>query len=131
MPSGRWRARARYRFGDGKARQIERSGTSRTKAEAELRKALLTIEHSRGGALTPTTTLRELGQRFLAHKRDLERSEGTIETYGYAVTAHITPRLGTSPSRKPSLIGCRSSSTPCTRSPVPVLRRTAGPRSAG
>lgn len=94
MPSGRWRARARYRFGDGKARQIERSSTSRTKAEAELRKALLTIEHSRGGALTPTTTLRELGQRFLAHKRDLERSEGTIETYGYAVTAHITPRLG-------------------------------------
>ncbi|WP_286956688.1 phage integrase central domain-containing protein [Brevibacterium sp. UBA7493] len=91
---GSWRARTRYRFADGKSRQVERSGTSRAKAEAALKRALLTIEDSQGGELTPSTTLRQLGQRFLAHKRDLERSDGTIETYGYAVTAHITPRLG-------------------------------------
>lgn len=92
--AGSWRARTRYRFADGKSRQVERSGTSRAKAEAALKKALLTIDDSQGGELTPSTTLRQLGQRFLAHKRDLERSDGTIETYGYAVTAHITPRLG-------------------------------------
>lgn len=91
---GKWRARTRYRYADGKARQVERYATSRVKAEATLKKALLTIEGSSGGELKPTTTLRVLGQRFLVHKRDLERSEGTLETYGYAVTAHITPRLG-------------------------------------
>lgn len=90
----RWRARTRYRFADGKARQVERFGSSRAKAESTLRQALLTIEASQGGELKPTTTLRVLGQMFLAHKRDLQRSEGTLETYGYAVTAHITPRIG-------------------------------------
>ncbi len=48
----------------------------------------------RGGALRPSTTLRELGERFLVAKRDVGRSEGTLETYGYAVTAHIGPRIG-------------------------------------
>ncbi|GAA4705873.1 site-specific integrase [Kocuria gwangalliensis] len=91
---GKWRARTRYRYANGKARQVERFEPSRVKAEAALKKALLTIEGSRGGELKPTTTLRVLGQRFLAHKRDIERSEGTLETYGYAVTAHIIPRLG-------------------------------------
>lgn len=91
---GKWRARARYRFSDGKARQVERFASTRAKAEASLKAALLTIEDSRGGELRPTTTLRVLAQAFLAHKRDLQRSEGTLETYGYAVTAHITPRIG-------------------------------------
>lgn len=90
----KWRARTRYRYVDGKARQVERFSTTRAKAESALRQALLTIEASRGGELKPTTTLRVLGQMFLAHKRDLQRSEGTLETYGYAVTAHITPRIG-------------------------------------
>lgn len=91
---GKWRARTRYRYADGKARQVERFGLTRAKAEAALKNALLTIEDGLGGELKPTTTLRVLGQAFLAHKRDLQRSEGTLETYGYAVTAHITPRIG-------------------------------------
>lgn len=91
---GKWRARTRYRFADGKARQVERYGTTRSKAETALKQALLTIEASRGGELKPTTTLRVLGQLFLDHKRDLQRSVGTLETYGYAVTAHIVPRIG-------------------------------------
>lgn len=91
---GKWRARTRYRYGDGKARQVERFGSSRAKAEFALRQALVTIEATRGGELKPTTTLRVLGQMFLEHKRDLQRSEGTLETYGYAVSAHISPRIG-------------------------------------
>lgn len=35
-----------------------------------------------------------MGQQFLDSKRDLGRSEGTLETYGYAVNAHITKRIG-------------------------------------
>lgn len=91
---GKWRARTRYRFADGKARQVEKYSTTKAKAEAALKQTLLTIEASRGGELKPTTPLRVLGQLFLDHKRDLQRSEGTLETYGYAVTAHIVPRIG-------------------------------------
>ncbi|MEV7618864.1 site-specific integrase [Microbacterium sp. NPDC089321] len=91
---GKWRARARYRFADGKSRQIEKHAPSRAKATAALKHALTTIEAARGGELKPTTHLRALGHRFLESRRELGRSEGTLETYGYAVTAHITPRIG-------------------------------------
>ncbi|MGG5753816.1 tyrosine-type recombinase/integrase [Zafaria sp. Z1313] len=91
---GKWRARARYRSSDGKARQIQKVAPTRAKAVSMLKQSLLRIEDSRGGELKATTTLKVLGQRFLEDRRDLGRSEGTIETYGYAVTAHITPRIG-------------------------------------
>ncbi|AVL96165.1 Site-specific integrase [Microbacterium sp. Nx66] len=91
---GKWRARTRYRFADGKSRQIEKHAPSKAKATAALRHALTTIEADRGGELKPATHLRALGQRFLESRRELGRSEGTLETYGYAVTAHIAPRIG-------------------------------------
>lgn len=91
---GKWRARTRYRFADGKARQVEKFAPSRAKAVSALKHALTTVEANRGGELKPTTTLRVLAQMFLDAKRDVGRSEGTLETYGYAVTAHITPRMG-------------------------------------
>ncbi|MEO7124169.1 MAG: tyrosine-type recombinase/integrase [Lacisediminihabitans sp.] len=91
---GKWRARTRYRFADGKARQVEKYGPSKAKALFSLKQALITVEASRGGELKPTTTLRVLAQMFLDAKRDVGRSEGTLETYGYAVTAHIVPRIG-------------------------------------
>lgn len=43
--------------------------------------------------VTPAS-LRVLAQMFLDAKREVGRSEGTLETYGYAVTAHITPKIG-------------------------------------
>lgn len=91
---GKWRARTRYRFADGESRQIEKHAPSKAKAMAALKHALTTIEADRGGELKPRTTLRTLGQTFLESKRELGRAEGTLETYGYAVSAHITPRLG-------------------------------------
>jgi integrase len=91
---GKWRARTRYRFADGKARQVEKYGPSKAKALFALKQALITVEASRGGELKPSTTLRVLAQMFLDAKRDVGRSEGTLETYGYAVTAHIVPRIG-------------------------------------
>lgn len=91
---GKFRARTRYRFADGKLRQVERFASTRAKAEHALKRALLTIEEDSGGELKPSMTLKQLGKRFLETRRELGRSEGTIETYGYAVTAHITPRVG-------------------------------------
>lgn len=94
LAPGKFRARTRYRFSDGKSRQVERFGTTGPKAENALKRALITIEADRGGELKPTTTLRVLGRQFLASKRDLGRSEGTLETYGYAVDAHIVKKIG-------------------------------------
>ncbi|GAA1608591.1 site-specific integrase [Leucobacter chromiireducens] len=91
---GKVRARTRYRFSDGKLRQVERFGSTKSKAEHALKTALTTIEADRGGELKPTTTLKTLGQMFLAAKRDAGRSEGTLETYGYAVNAHIGKEIG-------------------------------------
>lgn len=90
----KFRARTRYRFSDGKSRQIERFSSTGPKAENKLKQALTTIDSDYGGELKPATTLRVLGQRFLASKRELGRSEGTLETYGYAVEAHITKKIG-------------------------------------
>jgi integrase len=94
LEPGKWRARTRYRFADGKARQIERFGPSKAKATVALKLALTKAEESHGGELRPTTTLRELGAMFLQAKRDAGRAEGTLETYGYAVSAHIVPKIG-------------------------------------
>lgn len=91
---GKYRARTRYRFSDGKSRQVERFRTTGPKALNALKVALTTIEADRGGELKPSTSLRELGQRFLVSKRELGRSEGTLETYSYAVDVHIVKRIG-------------------------------------
>lgn len=91
---GKYRARTRYRFADGKSRQVERQAASPAAATHALKKALTTIEGDRGGTIKPTTTLKSLGQRFLKSRRDLGRSEGTLETYGYAVNVHIVPAIG-------------------------------------
>lgn len=89
-----YRARTYYRFSNGKNQQIERWGTSRSRATAALKAALLTIEPETGSELKPSTNLRALGKKFLVSKRDLGRSEGTLETYSYAVDAHISKKIG-------------------------------------
>ncbi len=94
LETGKWRARTRYRFTDGRARQVEKYGSSKAKATTALKQALTTIEADRGGELKPTTSLRVLAQMFLDAKRDVGRAEGTLETYGYAVSAHIIPKIG-------------------------------------
>ena len=94
LAPAKWRARARYRFQDGRSRQIERVASSEAKATQRLKVALKTIDKEQGGSLKPSTSLRVLGQMFLDSRRDLNRSSGTLETYGYAVNVHIVPSIG-------------------------------------
>jgi integrase len=91
---GKWRARTRYRFSDGKSRQVEKYGPSRARAISALKVALTTVEKDWAGELKPTTTLRVLAQMFLEYKRDVGRADGTLDTYGYAISAHIVPKIG-------------------------------------
>lgn len=87
-----WRARTRYRFEDGKLRQIERFGESPAKAENALKEALKTVQASTAADVKRETRLRDLGERFLSAK--VGRAPRTVETYERAVRKIITPRIG-------------------------------------
>jgi len=94
LQPGKWRARTRYRFMDGKSRQIERFGATSKKAEIALKTALVGIEADAGGELKPSTRISDLAQRFLVAKRDAGRAEGSLTTYGSAIKMHISPKIG-------------------------------------
>lgn len=89
---GKWRARTRYRFEDGKLRQVERFASSEAKAATKLRHALTTIQASTTAEVKRETRLVELGERFLQAKA--ARAPRTVETYERAVRKIITPRIG-------------------------------------
>lgn len=87
-----WRARTRFRFDDGKLRQVERFGESEAKAEAALKRALTTIKASSATEVKRETRLGDLADRFLASKAD--RAPRTVEAYRHAIEKIIKPRLG-------------------------------------
>jgi len=88
----KWRARTRYRFDDGKLRQVERFAPSRAKAEAALKIALTTIQAGTAVEVKRETRIRDLGERFLLSKAD--RAPRTLETYRHSVNRVIVPRIG-------------------------------------
>jgi integrase len=94
IAGGQWRARARYRFQDGKRRQVERLGTTKAKAEKSLKDALLEIETPSTAHITRAMTLRQLADIYLQHKQDSGRALMTINTYEHNAKKHIKPGLG-------------------------------------
>jgi integrase len=89
---GKWRARTRYRFDDGKLRQVERFAPSRAKAETKLKQALTTIQATAATDVKRETRLRDLGARFLEAKA--HRAPRTIELYKQSIDGVIVPRIG-------------------------------------
>lgn len=89
---GKWRARTRYRFDDGKLRQVERFAASQAKAETALRKALTEVQATSATDVKRETRIRDLGERFLLSKAG--RAPRTIETYEHSVRKVIVPRIG-------------------------------------
>lgn len=89
---GKWRARTRYRFDDGKLRQVERFAPSQAKAETALRKALTEVQATSASDVKRETRIRDLGERFLASKAG--RAPRTVETYEHSVRKVIVPRIG-------------------------------------
>jgi integrase len=90
----KWRARTLFRFDDGKRRQVERFGATRSKAEIALKDALTTIEVPSSGQIARTTTIAVLADAYLAQKRHAGRAPRTVQTYEYTIETHIKPRLG-------------------------------------
>lgn len=84
VAKGKWRARTRYRFPNGKLQQVERFAPTKGKAQAVLLEALTTLEApaSAGGAITKQTTLAELGESFLRVKKEVGLAPSSLTTYG-------------------------------------------------
>lgn len=89
---GKWRARTRFRFDDGRLRQVERFAPSEAKAKAKLREALVTIQASNSAEVKRETRVRDLGERFLASKTKI--APRTLADYTRIVRNVIVPRIG-------------------------------------
>jgi integrase len=92
VESGKWRARTRYRFDDGRLRQVERFAPSRAKAETKLKQALTEIQATTAVDVKRETRIKDLGRRFLASKAN--RAPRTVEAYTHSVNRVIVPRIG-------------------------------------
>lgn len=89
---GKWRARTRYRFDDGRLRQVERFAPSEAKAKAKLREALTSIQASTATEVRRETRVSDLGERFLASKTKI--APRTLVDYTRIVRNVIVPRIG-------------------------------------
>lgn len=89
---GKWRARTRYRFDDGKLRQVERHGATETKATNALKRALVDIQTPTTAAVKSETRISDLGERFLASKTKI--APRTLADYTRIVRNVINPRIG-------------------------------------
>lgn len=89
---GLWRARTRYRFDDGKLRQVERFAESEAKASAKLRQALTMIAASTATEVKRETRIGDLGERFLTSKTKI--APRTLADYTRIVRNVIVPRIG-------------------------------------
>jgi integrase len=95
---GKWRARTRYRFDDGRLRQVERFADGRTgsKAKSALQSAIVDIESGSTTGLTGSTRLSALAEEFLIRKASDGVAQRTIDTYRWAVETVIAPESGRS-----------------------------------
>lgn len=89
---GKWRARTRFRFEDGRLRQVERFAPTKAKAEISLKRAMTTLTAAAGVDTKRETRIRDLADRFLASKAD--RAPRTLEAYEQAIGHLVLPRLG-------------------------------------
>ncbi|MCX2732012.1 site-specific integrase [Saccharopolyspora sp. NFXS83] len=123
IASNKWRARAKYRDYDGKVRDVERIGRSKTGAKENLRTALR--DRSRavaGDEVMASTKLEVVAEMWLRELDESDKALRTKRTYRESWTRDVQPAVG-------ALRGSEITVSLATR----VLRTvhdTAGPGSA-
>jgi integrase len=93
-PGDLWRARARYRFRNGRNKQVERFASTKGAAEHSLKTALQNIDTGSGGSIRAQMKLRDLAVKYLEDRAAVGRAATSLEKYGYAVNVHIIPEIG-------------------------------------
>jgi integrase len=90
-----WRARTRFRGGNGYSRQIEAWGRSRAGAERELRLRLTELSEQSGTVITSETRLEDLANYWLRTEVvDSDLAINTQQRYAKIVSAKIVPGVG-------------------------------------
>lgn len=96
IPSGAkiesWRAMTNYRGYDGRTRQVERIGTSETKARRSLREAL-TKQASQQTTLSTGSRFKDAAVPYLEQIRT-RRSGTTYDRYKGRLDKHVLPSIG-------------------------------------
>jgi len=94
LGDGQWRARTRFRFEDGRLRQVERFDTSGPKARRKLLAALTTIKATSSGTINQHTPLRRLAERYMENKRSGGVAPTTLAAYDRTINKIIVPAIG-------------------------------------
>jgi integrase len=92
LPTGRWRAKVKFREYSGQIKVVSRVGASRSTAERALRAHLreLTVADHTG----PDTRLTAFAGLWLATVQESALSTGTKQTYEQALRTYVLPALG-------------------------------------
>lgn len=94
LDDGSWRARTRFRFEDGRLRQVERFDTSGPKARRKLLAALTTIKATTSGTINQHTPLSRLADRYVENKRTSGVAPTTLAAYERTLSKIVLPALG-------------------------------------
>ncbi|UAJ78628.1 site-specific integrase [Leifsonia sp. ZF2019] len=73
---------------------MERSGSTRTKAENTLKEALVNIPTPTSASITGDTHLEDLAKKFIDTKRSANLAPRSLDSYQWAITAAIVPEIG-------------------------------------
>lgn len=90
----RWVAIAKHRDPDGRTRQYQRTGPTKAKATARLKKGLADPDHVRTGPTTMTALAARYFEILDEEVRQGERSPGTVRLYRGHWARHGAPKLG-------------------------------------
>jgi integrase len=126
LPSGTWRARARFRDDDGVRRDVYGHGPSKAKAAADLRLKCRDRSSAAATDISPATTVSALLTAWLAEidgRANLAAS--TKEVYRQVADRHIVPALGQLRVRELSAGRCDRFIQAVSRTTGPGLAKTA------
>lgn len=88
-----WKAKARYRPADGRTRQMERQGTSETKAVANLKKGLSGVLGGKEGKITAASRFDVVAQEYLKLTQQ-RQADTTYDRYKGRYDNHLKAPLG-------------------------------------
>lgn len=126
LPSGSWRARARFRDHDGVRRDVYGHGRTRSRAATDLKAKCRDRAESLEHDISATSKVSVLVDQWLSEIDDRANlAASTKEIYRDVATRHVVPALGQLRVRELSVRQCDRFVQTVSRSTGPALAKTA------